>query len=86
MSIRINICGTCCISRGDDGSSGSGRGCSRIRTLEITKCLQAGQALQFWHRLGNIVIAPPSAGDGAHNVNLTMSEGLRRFIFLRPAR
>ena len=40
MSNRI-ICGTCCISRGDDGSSGSDRGCSRIRTLEITKCRRA---------------------------------------------
>ena len=48
--------------------------------------LQAGQALQFRHRFGNIVIAPQSAGGGAHNVSFTMSEGLRRFIFLRPAR
>lgn len=48
--------------------------------------LQAGQTLQFRHRFGDIVIAPQSVGDGAHNVNFTMSEGLRRFIFLRPAR
>jgi len=48
--------------------------------------LQTGQAVQFGHRLGNIVIAPQSSGVGAHNINFTMSEGLRRFIFLRPAR